>query len=346
MGVFGGLLRVGSLPFVGVLAPAANMGHGALMICGFFGTVISLERAVALKQPGGTLAPLAAAAGGWAMLAGQPTLAYMWWLLACAVLLLLYGAALKPRFTLHAAVEACGAAAWGAGTLAALTNQPFSVALMGWCAFLVLTIAGERRELTQFVKLGVVARVGYAAAIAGLAGAVLLAWLDPCRASIVWWASCGALALWLMCFDLAPRHWSAPEWRGHMAQSLSLGYGWLAFAALLGLAGLLRHAGSSLPITGFEGPALHALLLGFVFAMVFGHAPIMLPALAGLRAAYVPWARLAIWVMTASVLLRVAATQQHWLTGRMLAGWGHALALLIFMAAMLTAVRRGLRTTA
>ena len=48
-----------------------------------------------------------------------------------------------------------------------------------------------------------------------------------------------------------------------------VGYVWLALAAVLGLLG--------------QTVAWHTLWLGFVMAMVFGHAPIMLPALAGWR---------------------------------------------------------------
>lgn len=54
--VAGGLVRLG----VDVPAPPSGIAwHGALMASAFFGTLISLERAVALGQPWAYLAPLA-----------------------------------------------------------------------------------------------------------------------------------------------------------------------------------------------------------------------------------------------------------------------------------------------
>ena len=60
-GVWAGLLRFGW----GLPAGRANLIglHGPLMVFGFLGTVISLERAVALRRPWGYLAPLGTIAG-------------------------------------------------------------------------------------------------------------------------------------------------------------------------------------------------------------------------------------------------------------------------------------------
>ena len=70
-GVGAGLARLGvSVPDV---AAAAAASHGPLMVGGFFGVVISLERAVAIGRPWAYLAPLLAArtrAGGHIALAG------------------------------------------------------------------------------------------------------------------------------------------------------------------------------------------------------------------------------------------------------------------------------------
>ena len=85
-GVAAGLWRLGAWPGgsgVPALAHAAA-GHGALMVCGFFGLVIALERAAALAVDGqrqawahawAWAAPLAAGAGTALLLAGQPQVA-------------------------------------------------------------------------------------------------------------------------------------------------------------------------------------------------------------------------------------------------------------------------------
>ncbi len=69
-GVF--LLFLLGLPLAsGTVRLAAD--HGMLMTLGFLGTLISLERAVALGRPCGYLAPLAGGLGGLALIVGLPT---------------------------------------------------------------------------------------------------------------------------------------------------------------------------------------------------------------------------------------------------------------------------------
>ena len=59
--IAGGLARLA--PSMDVWPPAVAL-HGALMVCGFFGTVIALERAVALGRLWAYAAPLSAGLGG------------------------------------------------------------------------------------------------------------------------------------------------------------------------------------------------------------------------------------------------------------------------------------------
>ncbi|MCB0184615.1 MAG: hypothetical protein KDE31_10125, partial [Caldilineaceae bacterium] len=61
VGLWAGLLRVGwNWP---LLLPTLPLSHGPLMINGFLGTLIGLERAVALGKRWAYLAPLSAATG-------------------------------------------------------------------------------------------------------------------------------------------------------------------------------------------------------------------------------------------------------------------------------------------
>jgi len=66
MGLWTGLIRMGwAWP---VQNPEWIALHGPLMVCGFLGTVIGLERAVGLEKKWGYLAPLFAAVGGFSLL--------------------------------------------------------------------------------------------------------------------------------------------------------------------------------------------------------------------------------------------------------------------------------------
>jgi hypothetical protein len=165
-GLSGGLARLGLALPAGALAH-----HGAVMVGGFFGTRIPLGRAVALRRLAGALAPLAAGCGGvfaWALPPVEGAQA------ATAALVSLYVYAGCTRaWSQHLVVEAWGAACWGLGTLDWAGGGPAS-ATVGWMAFLVPTIAGEWRELTQMVRLPPAAGRSYAAVVAiGLAAALL-----------------------------------------------------------------------------------------------------------------------------------------------------------------------------
>ncbi|MCV2368449.1 hypothetical protein [Roseateles oligotrophus] len=327
----GGLQRLGSLPLAtaqaGPMAQALLL-HGALMSAGFFGTLISLERVVALRR--GVWVPLVSGAAGLLALAGTTQWAAGLWALAAAGLIYLYLWAARHRaLSLPLAVEASAALAllWAALAFASAASMQ---ARWAWSLFLLLTIVGERRELMRLRPLPIWAGRVFLLAWALLAGVALLMGPAPLLAARLGWSVLGLLALWLLCFDLARLQWRMPGWAGHTAICLLLGYVWLLAAALAGLAGQ-GHAG---------GIAWHLLWLGFVFAMVFGHAPIMLPALAGLRPRPSRWALAPLALLAASLLLRSVAVlggRPSWLAA---AGLGHALALLSFGLTMALLSRR------
>ena len=65
-GIAGGLWRLGVAvpdPLSFAAAGQLLLAHGALMICGFLGTVIGIERAVAVKHRWAFAAPLASGTG-------------------------------------------------------------------------------------------------------------------------------------------------------------------------------------------------------------------------------------------------------------------------------------------
>jgi hypothetical protein len=327
--VGGGLVRLGSLgaAAAGPTGTQAVAAHGAVMMAGFFGTLIALERAVALRR--GLWVPAAAGVGGvlvWAL--GWWRVGEALWLASALGLFGLYvWAAWRRAFSLPLAVEASGALALLAGTLGYAVAS-LELARLGWSAFLVFTIAGERRELTRLVRLPRWSSSAFVAIWAALGLSIALAAADLLPAALgLWWSALAALAAWLLRFDVATRQWRARGWSGHTAICLSVGYGWLGLAAAFAFAG---H-----PV------AWHLVWLGFVMAMVFGHAPIMMPALAGWRPEPTRWALLPLGVLGASLALRAAATSAGWPAGLAAAGAGHALAFVLFGAIMVRAVRRG-----
>jgi hypothetical protein len=126
-------------------------------------------------------------------------------------------------------------------------------------------------------------------------------------------ASLVGLAAWLGMFDIARRTIRQSGLTRFIAASLLWGYGWLAVGG-----GLMLPLGATAAGPWYDA-VLHAVLVGFVFSMIVGHAPIIFPAVLGVRIAYRPafYAHLAL--LHASLLLRVAGDLAVWPGGR---AWG------------------------
>ncbi len=335
-GVLAGLARLAwDVP---ALAGAQAGGHGALMISAFFGTVISLERAVALGRGWAYLGPAAAGLGGVLLLAGAPLFVAQALALAGAAVLVAASAQVLRRlvapFTL---VLAGGALCWLLGNLAWIASGVPAVAVPWWLAFLVLTIAGERLELTRFLPTPPRAqRFFFAIVGALLAGALLALWREGAGLAL-FAAALLALAGWLLRYDIARRNARQRGLTRFIAICLLSGYAWLAVAGLLGV------AGAFVPGHAWRDAALHAVGLGFVFAMVFGHAPIIFPAVVRVKMPYHPVFYLPLVALHASLLLRVAGGLGDSFALRHGAGLGNAFVLLLFIATMAGSVVRGRR---
>ena len=343
VGVLAGLARMA------VVVPepmAAQAGaHGALMIAAFLGTVIGLERAVALAGAGrhawSYLAPLCAGLGGVALLAGLPfAAAQALFVAAGAVLTAGSGLLLRQQAATHLAVLAIGAACWLAGNIAWAATGAIPPAVPWWMAFLVLTIAGERLELTRFLPPSPPARRAFVLIVgAQLLGLVVATGFDGAGLRLFSMALL-ALALWLLVQDIARRNLRQRGLTRYIAICLLAGYGWLALAGLLGIGGGFAAA------SPLRDAALHAVFLGFVFSMIFGHAPIIFPAVAKVRIPYHAVFYLPLALLHASVLVRLAADLATQLALARAAGVANALALLVFILVMVASVVRGRRTAA
>jgi hypothetical protein len=131
------------------------------------------------------------------------------------------------------------------------------------------------------------------------------------------------LALWLFAYDLARvtvRQSGLPR---YIAWCLLSGYAWLAFGGALLAASLAYDA------------ALHAIFVGFVFSMVFGHAPVILPAVLRTPLPYHPALYVPLALLHASLAIRVFVSAAA-------GAWGNAAAIALFIVtgALLASRRR------
>lgn len=286
-GLVGSLVLVGALEARVLPGPAASRlagGHGLLMVFGFLGTLIALERAVALGRPWGSIAPIAASLGGVALVAGVPAPApALLFAVGGAGLLAIYVAFARVERSLQTTIQGLGALAWLAGSVVLLAGggAPAAIAWLG--AFLVLTIAGERLDLARLGGIGGRARLGLALVVVALLVGALVETIVPDLGARLVGIGLLGLAAWLARFDVARRTVRLGGATRFIAVSLLLGYAWLAAS------GLLWTTVGSVRTGLLYDALLHALFLGFVMSMVFAHAPIILPAVTALPLPYRPW---------------------------------------------------------
>ena len=332
-GVAAGLFRAGwpvPLP-----RPELVAVHGPLMVAAFFGTVIGLERAVALGRRWGYLAPLCAGLGGFLLIAGVPeqvALTFMAGSAGVLTLVTVFAAARQP--SLHARVLTIASALALLAAIAWLTGQ-HQLAIAGWIGFLVLTIAGERLELSRFLPPSPYARQIFVVIVGIHLLAILLSAVSAAGFSLLG-ASLLGMALWLLRQDVARRTVRQQGLTRFIAVCLLSGYFWLLIGGLLfllqpWLAGL----------TWLTDAALHSIFVGFVLAMVFGHAPIIFPAVVRVALPYHAGFYVPLLLLHLSLLLRVAGDLAGLAELRAMGGAGNALCLALFILTMLQAALRG-----
>ena len=274
--------------------------HGALMICGFFGTLISVERAVAFNRPFAYLIPVCAATGVFALLAKATTFAGAAFLMAS---LGLAAASLsnmgRLRSALLAGIPSIAALSWGLGTLLWLANRPAAESAGWWLAFLVLTVAAERLELSRVATPPPIARALFVAIVIVILTGTARGELDGPSSPYLGTGllACGA---WLLIYDLARRTVRLSGQIRFTAACMLLGYGWLIIAGLELLAGPLH-----LTLFWYDA-TVHAVTLGFVLSMVFGHTLIIFPSVIGLKLRYSPVLYLPLLLLQISVAIRIA----------------------------------------
>jgi len=322
-GVLGGLARLG-LDWSPLSGSALSL-HGVLMVSGFFGTVISLERAVALGKGWSYGAPLASGLGGLALLAGAPGIGFVLLALGALALVAANAAIIRRQASLESATLAAGAACWLVGNMALLIGQPVAAAVPWWIAFFVLTIGGERLELSRYAPRPRGARSAFIAIVGAVALAALVAAFLGASGWRMQGAALVALAAWLWRYDIARITVRQQKLPRYIAACVLSGYLWLAAGGATLAVGGAMHAGPLYDL------ALHALMLGFVFAMVFGHAPVILPAILRVAIPYAAVLYVPLALLHGSLVLRVAGDLAGHPALRAVGAAGNAVAIAVFI---------------
>jgi F0F1-type ATP synthase membrane subunit c/vacuolar-type H+-ATPase subunit K len=332
-GMYIGLTRLGwNFP----LSSATQFAlHGPLMVCGFLGTVISLERAVAIGERWAYSGPLASAAGAVLLIAGiSPSIGTLLAVIASAILSV---ASIKIFFRqreLFTFTLLIAALCWLLGCVLWLCSFSLVQVLPWWMGFLIITIVGERLELSRFMRPSYGSKILFVFALlvflAGAGFALLGAWPDFHLLS----ASLIAMTLWLMRNDIVRHTIKQQGLTRYIAAALICGYAWLLIAGIIGLSLPQLNPGSS------YDAFTHAIFLGFVFSMIFGHAPIIFPAITKVKIPYHPSFYLPLFLLQASLLLRLSGDFFYMANLRKAGGILHAITIVLFILVLAASVIR------
>jgi hypothetical protein len=228
-----------------------------------------------------------------------------------------------------------GALLWLAGNILWATGRPIHLVVWWWAGFLILTIAGERLELSRVLRLPDWVKWLFVAATAVYVGGLVVTLFNYDWGLRLNGGGMILLAAWLLVFDLARRNLRKPGLTGYIAACLFSGYLWLGVGGMLALSNGAVSAG---PI---YDAILHAIFLGFVFGMIFGHAPIIFPAVLGRPLPYRPSFYLHLGLLQITLLMRIGGDLFNLPSLRQWGGLFNVLVLLIFLANMVWSLIQG-----
>ncbi len=332
--LWGGLVRLGWQLPAGASGLAAF--HGPLMVSGFLGTVIGLERAVAVGGRVSYVVPLVTGLGGLALMLGAPApIGQLLVTIGGAGLCAIFAVIVRRQPALFTVTMTLGAVAWLVGSALWLAGRPVYQVVPWWIGFLVLTIAGERLELARFVRVSSVSRGVFTVIVGALAAALVITVADLDLGVRLAGAAMAGLSGWLGWQDIARHTVRQPALPRFTALCLLSGYAWL------GVGGLVALGVGGVGAGPLYDALLHSVFLGFVMAMIFGHAPIIFPAVLGRsmpfrRRFYAHWA-----LLHASLVLRVAGDLGGWMEGRRWGGLLNVAAVVLFLASTVAALKQG-----
>ena len=292
-GILTGWIRIGWNMPLAVLAG----NHGALMVGSFLGTLICLERTISFPNRFALIVPLLNVLSAVFIFAGLSRTAYVFLLLGSAGLTIIYYMYYIKHKKLYILIMMAGSMCYLIGNVLLIKSSFFPASAMWWIAFLFFTITGERLDLSRFLVRSRLV-TGSLIFMLALFLAGIIAPFHLYGGYIIAISMTGS-AIWLFKYDMAKHSIKKPGLSFYSGIILLSGYFWL------GVTGLFMAYGSYFGL--LYDSALHVFFLGFVFSMIFAHAPVILPAVLKLQVN--PFGKsLYFWVilLNLSLILRVS----------------------------------------
>ena len=331
LGLISGLGRMGwEVP-----VPEVYVHHGAIMVGGFLGSLIALEKIIPLKNYGFLIGPLFSASSILVFIAGEFQYAFIMIILASLVLVIVYATYLKKQYSLYLLLAMIGAMFWFIGNVLLLWKHFYPMIFPWWMGFLLFTIVSERLELTKFLPVSQWNKNSLIILLCVFILGITLPFHG--MGTYITGLSLILISIWLMRYDVIRLTIKKSGLTRFTGIALSCGY-----ASLL-LVGIFLFA---LRDTAFGYDIIvHTFFLGFIFSMIFAHGPIILPGVLGLTVKpFTPLFYFPLVILYVSLIIRVAADAMlvpFFL--RSVSGWISFAGILFYFASLLVSTMRTLR---
>jgi hypothetical protein len=243
----------------------------------------------------------------------------------------------RREFALHTVTMFLGAVVWLTGNLLWMFGWQIYQVVFFWMAFLVLTIAGERLELSRVLRPSKTQQILFGGIVCVYMAGIVLTLFNLQLGTRLSGLGLLLLPLWSLRNDIAWRNvrHKLPLTR-YIAWCLALGFVWLGIGGGLSLVFGAQAAGLR------YDAALHAVFVGFVISMIFGHAPIIFPAILGVPIIFQPAFYIHLGLLHISLLLRVIADYANLYTLRMWGGLLNEAAIILFIGMTVLSIRKSL----
>ena len=323
VGMFSGLGRLGwTVPL-----PEAYAHHGAIMVGGFLGTLIALEKVIPLKKPWFFTGPLLSASSVVVFLQGEFHAAVAMQFVAGLIFMLVYVAYLSKQKSLPLWLAGAGALGWVIASGLLFWKSFYPMVFPWYIAFLLLTIVSERLELSRFLPVTTKNR----RILLLLLGLYVIGLVIPFHGFGKYASGVALVGIssWLLRFDVIRITLRKEGLVRFTAIALLCGYLTLMLEGFF-----LIFLGE---MTFAYDMLLHNFFLGFVFCMIFAHGPIILPGVLGLSVK--PYSRmfyLPLTILLASLMVRLLADATLLPMGyRAISGWFSMAAILLYFLTMM-----------
>lgn len=309
--------------------------HGAIMVGGFLSTLIALEKVIPLKKKILLAGPALSATSIFFLWSGNFNVGVSLLIAASIGLIVVYAIYLYRQPEIYMWLMLGSAACLFVGNVVLFSREFYPLALPWWMSFLLLTIVSERLELSKFLPVTTNQKyilLGFISLfIAGIFSAFHGIGNYLSGASLV------LVSIWLLRHDVIRINLRKRGLTRFSGVALLSGY-----LALL-LTGVFFI---SLPDSPFAYDALvHTFFIGFVFAMIFAHGPIILPGVVGVMVKpYHPVLYVPLAFLQLSLLLRLSADLGLVdFSLQLMSGYLSAVSILIYFATVVTVLVKSIR---